>query len=233
MGRDRFDSRFVIDAPIDEVWKRLTTFSGTPYEGDPGDPADIGPDQLWLPGFDASATVLTSEAPTRLAARKDHDPCGGTSIEFGLGADGSGTGVPSTVVPSTVVSVSQAEFGDWLDPMYEIIGVGWRHIVADIEAYLTFGVHPSRHVRPWGDIGADISPAPGGVRIGTVHPGGLAAELELADGDVLVVLAGAPISAIDDLVTALRVLIRAEYSVDAEWIRDGVLMTGAAPAHSF
>ena len=167
-----------------------------------------------------------SERPGRLVARKDHEPCGGTLIEFGLAADGAGTGGPSTIV-----RVSQAEFGEWLDAMYEIIGVGWRHIVADIEAYLSFGVHPSRHVRPWGEIGADIAPAPGGVRIGTVHPGGLAADLQLVEGDVLVVLAGAPISSIDDLVTARRVLIRAEYSVDAEWIRDGVLMTGAAPAH--
>ena len=54
---DIFSHLVFRDAPIDEVWKRLTTFSGTPYEGDPGDPADIGPDQLWLPGFDASATV--------------------------------------------------------------------------------------------------------------------------------------------------------------------------------
>ena len=131
-----------------------------------------------------------------------------------------------------MVDVSQAEFGDWLDSMYEIIGVGWRHIVADIEAYLEFGVHPSRHLRPWGDLGAGMSPAPGGVLVGAVRPDGLAAELELVDGDVLVVLGGAPISSIDDLITVLRVLIPAEHSVDAEWIRDGVLMAGAARAHS-
>ena len=77
-----------------------------------------------------------------------------------------------------------------------------------------------------------MSPAPGGVRVGAVQEEGLAAELGLVDGDVLVVLAGAPISSIDDLITVLRVLIRAEHSVDAEWIRDGVLMTGASFAHS-
>lgn len=222
MGRDRFDARFRVDTPVEAVWEQLTTFAGTPYEGDPGDPADIGSDQLWLPGFDASATVLAGEPPSHLVARKDHDPCGGTRIEFELAADGTGT----------LVHVAQAEFGDWLDAIYEIIGVGWRHIVADIEAYLALGVHPSRHVRPWGDFGADMAPAPGGVLVGAVRPGGLAEELRLADGDVLVVLGGAPISSVDDLVTVLRVLIRAEHSIDAEWIRDGVLMTGASPAHS-
>ncbi len=227
MGRDRFDSRFTVDAQVAAVWERLTTFDGTQYEDDPGDPGDLREDQLWLPGFDASATLLASDAPSSLVVRKDHDPCGGTLIEFRLGADG-----PGTAAPQTVVSVSQAEFADWLDSMYEIIGVGWRHIVADIEAYLTFGVHPSRHLRPWGDFGADMSPAPGGVRVGAVRPGGLADELALVEGDVLVVLAGAPISSVDDLITVLRVLIRAEFSADAEWIRDGVLMTGASPAHS-
>ncbi|MDX2380484.1 MAG: hypothetical protein QNM02_12090 [Acidimicrobiia bacterium] len=222
MGRDRFDAQFRVGARLDRVWDRLTTFAGTPYEGDPGDPGDLRADQLWLPGFDASATVLASEAPNRLVARKDHEPCGGTLIEFGLTDDGVGT----------AVDVSQAEFGDWLDPMYEIIGVGWRHIVADIEAYLALGVHPSRHVRPWGDLGAGMSPAAGGVLIGAVQPSGLADELGLVEDDVLVVLAGAPISSIDDLITVLRVLIRAEHSIDAEWIRDGVLMTAAAPAHS-
>jgi hypothetical protein len=228
VGRDRFDSRLRVDAPVEAVWERLTTFAGTPFEGDPGDPADLGPDQLWLPGFDASATVLTSEAPALLVARKDHDPCGGTRIEFSLAAEST----VSSTISSTVVDVSQSEFGEWLGAMYEIIGVGWRHIVADIEAYLTFGVHPSRHLRPWGDLGADVSVAPGGVRVGAVRPDGLAAELRLVEGDVLVVLGGAPISSIDDLITVLRVLIRAEHSVDAEWIRGGELLTGAAPAHS-
>jgi S1-C subfamily serine protease len=222
MTRDRFDARFTVDAPVDSVWERLTTFAGTPFEGDPGDPGDLRADQLWLPGFDASATVLASDASSRLVARKDHDPCAGTRIEFGLGADGA----------RTVVDVSQSEFGEWLDAVYEIIGVGWRHIVADIEAYLAFGVHPSRHLRPWGEFGADMSVAPGGVRVGAVRSDGLAAELGLLQGDVLVVLGGAPISSIDDLITVLRVLIRAEHSIDAEWIRDGELMTGAAPAHA-
>lgn len=224
MTRDRFDARFTIDAPPAGVWERLTTFA--PAIGH-ADGVDLGPDQLWLPGFDASATVLTSEAPARLVARKDRDPCGGTRIEFSLTAESSGS-----TVSSTIVDVSQAEFGEWLGAIYEIIGVGWRHIVADIEAYLAFGVHPSRHLRPWGDLGADMSVAPGGVRVGAVRPDGPAAELRLVEGDVLVVLGGAPISSVDDLITVLRVLIRAEHSVDAEWIRDGELMTGAAPAHS-
>ena len=42
MGRDRFEASFRVDAPVDAVWERLTTFAGTPYEGDPGDPADLG-----------------------------------------------------------------------------------------------------------------------------------------------------------------------------------------------
>ena len=78
MGRDRFDAQFRVGARADTVWDRLTTFAGTPYEGDPGDPGDLRADQLWLPGFDASATVLDSEAPNRLVARKDHEPAAGS-----------------------------------------------------------------------------------------------------------------------------------------------------------
>ena len=49
--------------------------------------------------------------------------------------------------------------------------------------------------------------------------------LGLRDDDLLVVLAGAPVSTYDDLVTVLRVLGTLPGEVRAEWVRDGVLQT--------
>ena len=58
-----------------------------------------------------------------------------------------------------------------------------------------------------------------------VHADGLARQLGLADGDVLVSLAGAPIASLDDLVTVLRVLLTAGTTPGAAWVRSGTLMT--------
>lgn len=107
---------------------------------------------------------------------------------------------------------------------YEIIGIGWRHIVADIETYLSTDVHIGRHARPWADLGASAGMTTGGVLIGEVQPDGLADRLGLEPGDLLVVLSGAPMSCLDDVFTALRILQHGSQTVSAEWVRSGSLM---------
>ena len=91
-------------------------------------------------------------------------------------------------------------------------------------------MHARRHLRAWGDLGADVTPVDGGLRLRHVRDGSLAGRLGLLDGDLLVVLGGAPVSGHDDLLTVLRVLgDRPGGDVSAEWVRAGQLMAATAP----
>jgi len=202
MSRDGFEATFHLRVERDAVWKQLTQC---------GPEVDDG--HVWLAGFDSLATIVEAEEPHRLRATKDEEPCAGTDIVITLENEDAGTRV----------HVVQSRFGDWLAAGYEAMSIGWRHIVADLYTYLATGVHVQRHLRPWGDFGASATGEDGGVRIERVRPGGLADELGIVDGDLLVALAGAPVSNLDDLVTILRVLGAARPS--AEWIRGGELMS--------
>lgn len=196
---DGFRAEFAVDVPLGRVWKRLTA---SPTESADG---------YWLPGFDATGTVIDRTDSEHLLLRKDADPCGGSTITFSF----------VVVDDSTCVMVSQTEFGDWFEAMRDILRIGWRHIAADIETFLATGVHPARHMRWWGDLGADLSVAMGGVRLGRINEGGLASALAAHTNDLLVVLAGAPVCDLDDVVTTLRVVGPNPAHLDAEVVRDG------------
>lgn len=206
--KDRFKATFTLNMDRDSAWKRLVEH--------PLDHSD-GKARYWLPGFDCAATV-TSEEPTRsLRLTKDDEPCVGTNIVVTL--DDAETGTRVTIV--------QSGFGDWMPPHYDMMAIGWRHIVSDLETYLATGVHAGRHLRPWGDLGADVEPAAGGLRISGVRDETLANRLGLVDGDLLLALAGAPVSNCDDLVTALRVLDGRTGEIEAEWVRNGAARRAA------
>jgi hypothetical protein len=208
-----FEATFRVGIDRDLAWRRLAE-----------DGADPDGRHLWLPGFDTRATVEESDPSRRLRATKDDEPCAGTDIVVTLtdaeGADG-GTG--------TRIHVVQSRFGDWLADHYDVMAVGWRHIVADLQTYLATGVHARRHLRPWGDLGAAVEAADGGIAVGPVRPGGLADRLGLEPGDLLVTLGGAPTSSLDDLLTVLRV-VEAVPQPQAEWVRDGRLVTAPVTA---
>jgi hypothetical protein len=209
MTADHFEATFVLSIDRDTAWKRLTEHPVESTGGATG---------YWVPGFDASVTT-TDEQPGRvLRGTKDDEPCAGTDIVVTLEADATGTRI----------TVVQSGFGDWLAARYEWMAIGWRHIVADLQAYLATGVHARRHLRPWGDLGANVSVANGGLLVAQVRDGALAAALGLRTGDLLVSLAGAPVSSLDDLVTVLRVIGSGDSDVEAEWIREGELRTSTA-----
>ena len=208
MSADHFEATFVLGIERDAAWARLTEH---PLESDAND-------RYWLPGFDSPATVTEQEPGTRLRLTKDSEPCAGTDIVVTL--EEAGTGTRITVV--------QSRFGDWLPRLYDAMSVGWRHIVADFQIYLCTGVHARRHLRPWGDLGADIAPIAGGLRITNVRADTLADRLGLRDDDLLVALAGAPLACHDDLLTVLRVLGTLPGKIEAEWVRDGTLQTASA-----
>jgi hypothetical protein len=209
MTTDRFEATFVLAIDRATAWKRLTEH---PVDSPSGDA------RYWLPGFDSSATVTEQVEGTELRVTKDDEPCAGTDIVVTLTDADTGTRI----------TVVQSRFGDWMPPHYDMLAVGWRHIVADLETYLSTGAHASRHLRPWGDLGAEVIPTAGGLHVAGVRPGTLADRIGLRDDDLLVVLAGAPVSGYDDLVTVLRVLDGRAGEVGAEWVRDGVVRKAVA-----
>lgn len=200
---DGFEVTFRVGIPTDECWARLT-----------GADAPAAGDRIWLPGFDSQTVVGAVDEGRRLEAVKDEEPCAGTDIVITLTADDGGT----------VVHVVQSGFGGWLADHLDLLAVGWRHLTSDLQTFLATGVHAGRHLLAWGDLGADATPADGGMRLSDLRAGGLAAGLGLLDGDLLVTLGGAPVSSTDDLVTILRVLPDGSDPA-ATWIRDGRLLS--------
>jgi hypothetical protein len=164
--------------------------------------------------------VVEADAPERLRATKEEQPCAGTDILVTL----------ESVAAGTKITVVQSRFGDWLPAAYDVMAVGWRHIVADLEVYLFTGVHARRHLRPWGDLGTDVTPVAGGLRVASVRAGTLAERLGLREHDLLTGLAGAPVANHDDLATVLRVITTRPGEVAAEWVRDGEFHRAAVPS---
>jgi hypothetical protein len=205
MSSDRFEATFVVRTDPGTAWSRLTE---RPVDSDEST-------RLWLPGFDSSATVTACEEGTELQATKDDEPCAGTNIVVQLVDHELGT----------QITVVQSGFGDWMPPLYDVMAVGWRHIVADLATYLHTGVHAQRHLRPWGDLGADATADAGGLRIHNIRPDTIAEQLSLQDDDLLVVLAGAPVCGQDDLETVLRVLDLHTGDITAEVVRNNTLVT--------
>jgi hypothetical protein len=202
---DAFEATFRVRIDRSTAWRRLAGADGPVVAGD----------HIWLAGFDSLVTVVEADPPERLRASKDDAPCAGTDILVTLADDATGTRI----------RVVQSRFGDWLPAPGDMMSIGWRHIVADLQAFLATTVHPGRHLRPWGDLGADTTATDGGVRIDQVRAGGLAHRLGLAEGDLLVTLGGAPVLSHGELVTVLRVLLTTGASPTAEWVRSGSLMT--------
>ena len=209
MSPDHFEASFVVSIDRDTVWRRLTEH--------PIDAPD-GSERYWLPGFDSAATVTEQDAGKRLRLTKDDEPCAGTDIVVTL-ADETGTRI----------TVVQSRFGDWMPALYDVMAVGWRHIVADMQTYVCTGAHARRHFRPWCDFGAKVTATSGGLRLSDVRADSLAQRLGLHDDDLLVVLAGAPVSCHDDLVTVLRVLDGRPGPIEAEWVRDGAIQMASTP----
>lgn len=203
MAPDRFEATFVLAVDRTTAWTRLAH----------------QPDR-WLPGFDSAVTIIERSEGERLHVTKDDEPCAGTDILVTL--EDSGTGTRITVV--------QWGFGDGLAAAYDLMAVGWRHIISDLQTFLATGAHARRHLRGWGDLGADVDAADGGLRIVAVRPGSVAERLGLRTGDLLVVLAGAPVSTHDDLVTVLRVIRTLTGEIRAEWVRDGTVHKAKATA---
>lgn len=208
MTTDGFEATFRLSIDRDIAWQRLTSRPLDPDDDNEGASA-----RLWLPGFDSAATITDADPPERLQATKDDEPCAGTDIVVTL----------TDVDTGTRIHVVQSRFGDRLPAPRDLMDIGWRHIVADLHTYLATGVHPQRHLRPWGDLGATTTALNGGLLVSEVRAGSLADRLGIADGDLLTTLANAPTTTHADLDTILRVIDPIASTPQAEWVRDGAL----------
>lgn len=207
MNAEGFEATFSIAVDRDAAWRRLTET--------PSEPGREG--HFWLPGFDSAVTVVEADEPSRLLVTKDEEPCAGTEIVITLEEAETGTRI----------HVVQSRFGDWLGSMRPLMEVGWRQIVADLQAYLATGVHARRFLRPFSDFGAATTAADGGLRITNVQAEGLASRLGLVEGDLLVELDGAAVIGLDDLFTLLR--LEHGEPTKAVYIRGGRLVTTGQP----
>lgn len=204
MTTDGFETTFEIKVDRGVAWRRLI-----------GERDRVGAgDELWLPGFDARVSVDDVVPGDSLRGTKDDEPCAGTSIVVVLEDDATGTRV----------RVVQSGFGDWFRDAEEMLAIGWRFIVADLQTFLTTGVHAHRHLRSWGNLGASVHADDGGVYVDEVHPDGVARRLGLRVGDLVVTFGDAPVASLDDLVTAMRAIGEHDDLARATWIREGALV---------
>jgi hypothetical protein len=196
---DGFEATFVVDVPRGEAWSRLVE-------------RGVHDGYLSLPGFEGDVELAECDDQARLRGRKATEPCAGTEIVVVLEDADAGTRI----------TVTQCGFGGFLEAMGELAEVGWTNIVADLALALGHGVRGGRHLMPWGSLDAQARTTPAGLAIDAVADAGMAEQLGLAAGDVLVALGGAPLTSLADLVTVLRVIeAHPDVAIEAVWARDG------------
>ena len=191
--KDGFEATFVVQAPPEVVWERLS--------GRKGD--------LWrLPAYEALGEELYVEPGRQLHVRKATEPCAGTEIVITLEHEGSGT----------KVTVVQSGFGAMWTFAADALEVGWRHILADLALYLERGVHGARHIRRWGNFGCVFKDTEFGLEVVNTMADSLAQRAGLVPGDIVIAVGGAPVVTRAELESLLRVLPSGE-TVAVEWIR--------------
>jgi hypothetical protein len=191
--KDGFEATFVVQAPTEVVWERLSDREGN----------------LWrLPAFEGLGEEMHVEPGQELHVRKVTEPCAGTEIVITLEHEGSGT----------KVTVVQSGFGAMWTFAADALEVGWRQILADLALYLERGVHGARHLRRWGNFGCAFTETAFGLQVASTMSDSLAQRVGLARGDIVIAVAGAPVVTRAELESLLRVLPSGE-TVAVEWIR--------------
>jgi uncharacterized protein YndB with AHSA1/START domain len=212
---DRFEATFVVDAPAETVWERLTR--AEPLKELGGRPAGLDPNLRWLAAWEAAASDVEVEPGRRLRAVKEMQPCKGTEILVTL--EHAGTGTKVTVV--------QSGFGAGFEAALEDLTIGWYDILADIELFLATGVRGGRHPRPWASFGARVRATGAGLEVTQVREETFAGRAGLEKGDIVITVAGAPISSRIQLETVMRVCHSGD-DVKVSWARGSQRMSATA-----
>jgi hypothetical protein len=208
-----FEVTFVVATDADGAWKALEGLQVGRVDG------DARPRRWWLPGFESTGTEVVVEPARRLTVRKDASPCAGTLIA--LAFEHAGTGTRITVV--------QSGFEDaFLRGAGEAFWIAADQIAADLRLFFTAGVLGGRHGRPWAFLGCDATATPLGIELLAVQDGAWASRVGLVPGDVLLTLAGAPLTTLRDYVTVQRIVAPGD-DLAATWARGGRHMGATAP----
>ena len=204
---DRFEATFVVDTPQADVWRRLRDAAplGDQAEGETLSRSA----RWWLPAFESPADELDRVEGRSVRLKKAAEPCAGTEIAISLEASSGGT----------KVTVVQSGFGALFDQMLNALSIGWSHIVADLALFLESGVRGGRHLAPWASLGCTVREVPTGLGVDNVF-GGLAAEVGLEPGDVLLAVGTAPVAFERELQTLMRVFGTGD-KVEVTWARGG------------
>ena len=199
-----FETRFEVTATPTEAWRALEEL-----QAERVGPAE--PHRWWLPGFESTGTEIEVHPGRALTVRKDDWPCASTTIAITLEHIESGTRI-------TVVQSGFDE--EFVEGSGEGFWIVCEQIAADLRLYFETGVLGGRHNRPWAPVGCGVVATPLGLEVTRVLDGTWAARAGLRDGDVLLTLAGAPLTSVRDLITVQRV-VKPGDGLAATWARDG------------
>jgi hypothetical protein len=200
-----FEVTFTVDADPPVAWKALEGLQVGRVD------EHATPRRWWLPGFESTGTEVAAAPGDRLTVRKDAFPCEGTLIAITFEHTGTGSRVTVTQSGFDEAFVRAAGEGFW---------IAAEQIAADLRLFFETGVLGGRHGRPWAFLGCDAVETPLGIEVTGVADGTWAARAGLAPGDVLLTIAGAPLTALRDFVTVQRVVAPGA-DVSATWARGG------------
>jgi uncharacterized protein YndB with AHSA1/START domain len=223
-----FERTFVLAVPVERAWQAFVA----PREREkwfvpPGrDPLEH-PDQPLIEGFEKNEYKIGEiDEHKRLSWSQSQN------------VEGDARWVDTTVVfeeveSGTRITITRSGFGDseaW-QLFVQSTGLGTDESIADLIAYMETGVPAGRHYSsqskaPKGSLGAQMRDTGAGVRIVYVVPGGFAEEAGMRAGDLLYRLADASVFRRSDVWCVERVL-KPGYELEAEYVRDGKLLTGA------
>jgi uncharacterized protein YndB with AHSA1/START domain len=225
-----YERTFVLSVPAERAWQLFTD----PREREnwmvpPGrDPLEH-PDQPLIEGF--------QQEEYKVGEVDEHKRlCWSQSADL----EGDVRWVDTTVVfeataSGTRITITRSGFGDsdaW-QLFAQSTSLGWDESIADLIAYVETGVAAGRHYSsqmkvPKGSLGAQMRDTGAGVRIVYVVPGGFAETAGMHEGDLLLRLADASVFRRSDVWCLERVL-KPGYEMEAEYVRDGKLLSGKAP----
>jgi hypothetical protein len=203
-----FTTTFEVTATPTEAWKALEQLR----DENLADSAAIG--QWWLPAYDCSGTEVEADPGRSLTVRKDTMPCAETLISITFEHIESGARV--TVVQSGFDEkfVEGTGAGFWI--VCEQLGV-------DLHLFFATGLRGGRPARPWTMIGCGVVATALGLEVTDVYDGMWASRAGLRAGDLLLTVAGAPLTIERDLITVQRIISPGQ-DLTATWVRDRELI---------
>jgi len=201
-------SSFEIEAGPAEAWKALVALRSR----------GRGPDEWWIPGFEARAAEVEADAGRRLSVRKIDEPCAGTLIDITFEHHGTGSSIRVVQSGFDAAFVKMAGPAFWLHS---------EHLVADLHLFLETGVVARRAWLPWAPLGVRVDPEPYGLRVSAVSSGTWAERIGLCSGDVLLTVGGAPVYDAGELGVLERIAQQGE-ELPATWAHEGERVEGTA-----